>query len=274
MSAREELLAHTRSILWRAWSTSSEELASAAVDTLMGLGMLVPEGGAAELERLRGGMASVREQEIRNRRLDEVTAGPWLVADGVQGKPVIYTEPPGGGWPGTVLLTAVTASEADVQFVASARRSVPELLDEVSRLRARVAELEAERHATNEVLSDAAEQLRADRDRIAELETLTPATFQTCRTCGAGYEYGHPCSTCQFKALMAVEAAVRPCGCPARFDRHAWGCPTTPVEDPHDSPLHHTYRVGRDFPRCECSPAVGRHTSACPARFGSEVPRG
>ncbi|MFJ2697487.1 hypothetical protein ACIO5Z_14835 [Streptomyces rochei] len=34
----------------------------------------------------------------------------------------------------------------------------------------RVAELEAERHTTNEALSDAAEQLRRDRDRIAELE--------------------------------------------------------------------------------------------------------
>jgi phage/plasmid-associated DNA primase len=32
------------------------------------------------------------------------------------------------------------------------------------------AELEAERHTTNEALSEAAEALRADRDRIAELE--------------------------------------------------------------------------------------------------------
>jgi hypothetical protein len=42
--------------------------------------------------------------------------------------------------------------------------------DEAAGLRARVAELEAERHSTNESLSDAAEQLRVDRDRIAELE--------------------------------------------------------------------------------------------------------
>jgi hypothetical protein len=41
---------------------------------------------------------------------------------------------------------------------------------EVDVLLARVAELEAERHSTNESLSEAAEQLRADRDRIAELE--------------------------------------------------------------------------------------------------------
>lgn len=37
-------------------------------------------------------------------------------------------------------------------------------------LRAQVAELQAERHSTNEALSDAAEALRANRDRIAELE--------------------------------------------------------------------------------------------------------
>ncbi|MFF8997083.1 hypothetical protein ACF1GW_30885 [Streptomyces achromogenes] len=37
-------------------------------------------------------------------------------------------------------------------------------------LRARVAELEAERHATNEALSEAAEALREQRDRIAGLE--------------------------------------------------------------------------------------------------------
>lgn len=43
---------------------------------------------------------------------------------------------------------------------------------EVERLRSRVAELESERHSTNEALSDEAVQLRADRDRIAELEDL------------------------------------------------------------------------------------------------------
>lgn len=47
-----------------------------------------------------------------------------------------------------------------------------------------------------------AEQLRA---RVTELEALTPAKHQTCRVCGAGYEYGQPCSSCQFKALMAAE---------------------------------------------------------------------
>ncbi|MEU9645515.1 hypothetical protein [Streptomyces sp. NPDC048188] len=43
---------------------------------------------------------------------------------------------------------------------------------------ARVAELEAERHATNAALSDAAEQLRRDRDRIAELEAAQGTVYR------------------------------------------------------------------------------------------------
>lgn len=82
----EVLLSQARKHLWAAWALSAEELASQAAATLLGLGMLVPEGGAAELERLR----------------------------------------------------------------------------------VRVAELETERHSTNEALSDAAEQLRANQDRTAE----------------------------------------------------------------------------------------------------------
>jgi hypothetical protein len=46
----------------------------------------------------------------------------------------------------------------------------PETAAELETLRTRVAELEAERHTTNEALSDAAVQLRANRDLIAELE--------------------------------------------------------------------------------------------------------
>ncbi|MFF9910659.1 hypothetical protein [Streptomyces sp. NPDC013457] len=45
----------------------------------------------------------------------------------------------------------------------------PETAAELAALRARVAELEAERHTTNEALSDAAEALRASRDSLFEL---------------------------------------------------------------------------------------------------------
>jgi len=70
---------------------------------------------------------------------------------------------------------------ADAEFIAHAREDVPALLAEVDRLRA----------------------------RIAELEALKPARFQDCQVCGAGYEYGQPCPSCEFKARMATETAPR-----------------------------------------------------------------
>ncbi|MFD8577212.1 hypothetical protein ACFV1H_18005 [Streptomyces virginiae] len=99
---------------------------------------------------------------------------------------------------------------------AAGRHMSPEVSAELVRLRARVTELEAERHATNEALSDAAEQLRRDRDRIAELEAERSRPVPVLRA-AAGLE---------------------------RLRREL----ARPVEDPHDSPLHQTYRLGRDFP--------------------------
>ncbi|MEV8623365.1 hypothetical protein [Streptomyces sp. NPDC051079] len=142
---------------------------------------------------------------------------------------------------------------------------------EVAALRARVAELEAERHSTNEALSKAME-------RLAELEALTPAPIQTCRTCGAGYTYGQPCGICEFQARIAAELrqieAERPeagithrcgiplvqrldCGhCPHEVCQDCERCPhfcrcgnpQRQAEDPHDSPLHHDYALGRELP--------------------------
>lgn len=48
------------------------------------------------------------------------------------------------------------------------------------------------------------------RDRVAELEALTPAAIQTCRVCGAGYDLGQSCSNCTFKAQMAAAIADLP----------------------------------------------------------------
>jgi hypothetical protein len=95
-----------------------------------------------------------------------------------------------------------------------------ELVTENAALRARVAELEAERHSTNEALSDAAEALRANRDRIAELEALKPAEIQTRRDVSPRAE--------KLRALLAGQRAS--------------------LEDPHDGPLAHRYRIPRDLP--------------------------
>ncbi|WP_199572669.1 hypothetical protein [Streptomyces murinus] len=77
------------------------------------------------------------------------------------------------------------------------------LLPAVEWLINRVAELEAERHSTNEALDDAVQELRARRD--AEV------------------------------VGRSVEKLTRMLA-------------PSPVEDPHDSPLHHGYRLGRDLP--------------------------
>lgn len=108
---------------------------------------------------------------------------------------------------------AVTAQAvaAAKHAVAASERAVAELKrehEENARLRDHIAELLAERHVTNEALSEAAEALRVQRDRIAELEALKPAAVQTCRKCGAGYTYGEPCSSCLFKARMAAEGVA------------------------------------------------------------------
>jgi septal ring factor EnvC (AmiA/AmiB activator) len=103
------------------------------------------------------------------------------------------------------------ATVADLVQKRTERLKVENALrDEVEVLRAQVAELEKERHSTNESLSEAAEALRVQRDRIAELEALKPAAIQTCRKCGAGYTHGEPCSVCEFQARMAAETGVSP----------------------------------------------------------------
>lgn len=64
------------------------------------------------------------------------------------------------------------ASQAAFALESAQLLQSPEMAAELGRLRAQVAALVAERHSTNEALSDAAVALRADRDRIAELEDL------------------------------------------------------------------------------------------------------
>ncbi|MFI6854546.1 hypothetical protein [Streptomyces sp. NPDC050416] len=60
-------------------------------------------------------------------------------------------------------LAEIRAARYTLRSLAAADCDIDALLAEVERLK-------AERHTTNEALSDAAEALRANRDRIAELE--------------------------------------------------------------------------------------------------------
>ncbi|MFB6809462.1 hypothetical protein [Streptomyces sp. NPDC056387] len=113
-----------------------------------------------------------------------------------------------------------------------------------AQLSARVAELEAERHATNEALSDAAEQLRRDRDRIATLEAertdlVADRDAQIVEWLGKkSREYG----SSNREARAKSEAVWR------MADKLSRGAVRRPHEDGYVSPLDHDYRVGRELP--------------------------
>lgn len=83
-------------------------------------------------------------------------------------------------------------------------------------LRARVAELEAERHTTNEALSDAAEALRVSRDRetaVAEFAAKRAEYITAIRNCHPdnGHDYdrwqGHAAARRQLSELLGLPVA-------------------------------------------------------------------
>ena len=137
---------------------------------------------------------------------------------------------------------------------------------EMKRLQARIAELLAERHSTNEALSDATETLRVQRDRIAELEAAAEKVAGFCakraeyvdnlRNCSPNNDHdynrwqGHAESRRQLSQLLGL-----PVGWPAD-DKPV---PARQPEDPHDGPLHHDYAVPRDLPFIP-----GQTTGRCP----------
>lgn len=113
---------------------------------------------------------------------------------------------------------------------------------------ARVAELETANAGLDDLRVRAIDKNEQLRDRIAELEGLLSGSIQTCRTCGAGFTFGKPCTTCDFQARMAAEAS-RLSGAEPVDRLTASFAPVAALrEDPHDSPLHHPYLTSRDFP--------------------------
>ncbi|MEV8032226.1 hypothetical protein [Streptomyces sp. NPDC086182] len=96
-------------------------------------------------------------------------------------------------------------------------------LSELERLRAEVAELRAERHVTNEALDDAVRELRARQAPTADGITRRIAPTQALRE---DAEDVSP-QVAKLRGLFAGQRAA--------------------LEDSHDSPLHHNYRVPRDL---------------------------
>jgi hypothetical protein len=99
----------------------------------------------------------------------------------------------------------------------------------------RVAELLAERRTTNEALDDAVQALRADRAEPAKgpsaAESADPLTALFAPTQVLREESYAEAATPRVQAMRALLDG-----------QHA------AVEDPHDGPLAHSYRVSRDLP--------------------------
>ncbi|MFJ3923078.1 hypothetical protein [Streptomyces sp. NPDC090022] len=127
------------------------------------------------------------------------------------------------------------------------------------------------------LLSPPHDEVQRLRARVAELEALRPAPIQDCRKCGAGYTHGQPCSNCQFQAEMAAATVERNgaglsevelrrtapgtyrCTCGHWDNVHGPFCFAEacecgnfaypqPAEDQHEGPKPHAYRLGRDLP--------------------------
>jgi hypothetical protein len=140
---------------------------------------------AAELQRLRDELA-LSEQRSERRRI------AWRMAR----------------------QRAISIGSAADRYAARAQAGQTALQDLLASLleaqierdaaRARVAELEAERHSTNEALDDAVKALRAaegrsvDEDPIAYTLTDAPTVSGACKACGSAPDSWCPdCGACQ-----------------------------------------------------------------------------
>jgi hypothetical protein len=229
---------------------------------------VAPEPQALSVERLA---------EIAA-RVGIATEGPWRVVEGHEihqgaefGDFAVYvaqTDPDCG----------CVQSVADAEFIAHAREDIPALLADNGRLRARVAELEAERHVTNEALDDAVRALRAkessgsyppalpwarllDAEDLADFldelaaSAITHATNdvalaeveETCKTWRLIGEAQHGHNTAPGPDAASQSFAVRAGreSDPAR--RAAWRMLAEP-EPEFQAWLHHENRVSHDLP--------------------------
>ncbi|NDZ63615.1 hypothetical protein [Streptomyces cyaneofuscatus] len=95
-------------------------------------------------------------------------------------------------------------------------------------------------------------------NRVAELEAAVVRRSRPVTACGAcgdlPEQWCPDCAACRKGCFGGHDN--NPCTHP----NARWAAPA-PVEDPHDSPLHHTYAVGRDLPEDPC------HPCGCPKRF-------
>ncbi|WP_411095972.1 hypothetical protein [Streptomyces sp. 020-2-3H-GM] len=83
------------------------------------------------------------------------------------------------------------------------------LAAEVDRLRGELSDATAEMAENARAMNALRRHRDTAENRVRELEALKPARFQDCQVCGAGYEYGKPCSACEFKKQLAAPKPAR-----------------------------------------------------------------
>jgi len=104
----------------------------------------------------------------------------------------------------------------------------------------RIADLLTERHKTNEALDDVVQELRRMRPQTATPGTGCPNNIIDGNVGDHFFKRG---------AFASEPMRCFYCGTAKPEERIVLAAPAVAsLEDPHDSPLHHTYRVGRDLP--------------------------
>lgn len=142
-----------------------------------------------------------------------------------------------GKWEAARLADAVAEKQAEV---APKPRSVE---DELIGANLSLWEEEQENARLRLALESAKRGRRELRARVAELEAA--------RTGAHPGGHSHPEAddvTPQVQKLRALLAGQRAAAETDPGRRAAWRMLAEPLEDPHDSPLHHDYRVPRDLP--------------------------
>lgn len=246
-----ELLSHTRSLLWRAWASTDDEIGSVAAATLLGLGMLVPEGGAAELDRLTS-LVNAQPAELSEEQMDAlIDAGNGALSDYYHERACACSEYPAGCVTNEAYARARGFWDTDAFAVGmssviglweSLRADVQAA--ELARLRARLAELEA---AARPAILD----LPPSRVTRRALARPLPARTALCDCGHTGLEHHHAGTACWAHLARTPRASmaeplppVEICGC----KEFVAARPQATVEDPHDSPLDRPYRLCRDLP--------------------------
>lgn len=250
---REELLSRARKEMWAAWALSSDEIGSVAAEALIGLGMLVKPGGAQELEKLRAEVVGLKEQRERRRvrlvacEADLMEMRGLLSPNGFPRRIPAEVEihervAPAVEW----LLGRVEELEARLAEYGRPADEDPiayKLPDKATSWGACVAcgdlpeqwcpdcaacrrgcfggnEGNPRTHPNapwRAAEDDVRPQVRKLRALLAGQRAAAEADGITRRI-----------APTQALPEATAEDPIRPCGCPKRFDRHAWGCPTLP----------------------------------------------